>query len=78
MSIRTEVIEFAKFNHFSAKPMSCVWFLLPRRVARTIATTFPSLDSSRIEAHAYLLYQVNAVKDGRLISLSVGGLNHGS
>ena len=67
MTIRTEVVKFAKFNHFSAKPMSG-GVLLHKARGADYRNDFSRVFDSWEEAHTYLLDQVNAVKDGQLIS----------
>ena len=67
MTIRTEVAKFARLNHFTAKPM-CGGVLLHKSRGTDYRNDFSRTFDSWEETRAYLLDQINAVKDGKLAS----------
>lgn len=67
MTKRTEVIKFAKFNHLSARSMAGS-VLLHKTHGADYRNDFSRWFDNWKEAHAYLLAEINAVKDGASVS----------
>ena len=67
MTKRQEVLKFAKFNRITAKPM-CGGVLLHKANGADWRNDFSRAFDSWDEAHRYLRDQINAVKDGELVS----------